>query len=93
MSPCPAGRPGPVLVDVPKDIQQQLAMPDWDQALSITAYLNRLPPQPEMAQLMPVLKALQVRLRPLSQPYSGVSSTSSDVMESGQRQCRMTQQA
>ena len=23
------GRPGPVLVDVPKDIQQQLAIPDW----------------------------------------------------------------
>jgi acetolactate synthase-1/2/3 large subunit len=23
------GRPGPVLVDVPKDIQQQLALPDW----------------------------------------------------------------
>jgi hypothetical protein len=61
ISPHPAGRPGPVLVDVPKDIQQQLAMPDWDQALSITAYLNRLPPQPEMAQLVPVLKALQVR--------------------------------
>jgi acetolactate synthase-1/2/3 large subunit len=30
-SPYPrsTGRPGPVLVDVPKDIQQQLAIPDW----------------------------------------------------------------
>lgn len=31
-----SGRPGPVLVDVPKDIQQQLAVPDWDQPMSIT---------------------------------------------------------
>lgn len=31
-----SGRPGPVLVDVPKDIQQQLAVPDWDAPMSIT---------------------------------------------------------
>lgn len=30
------GRPGPVLVDVPKDIQQQLAVPDWEAPMSIT---------------------------------------------------------
>ncbi len=30
------GRPGPVLVDVPKDIQQQLAVPEWDTPMSIT---------------------------------------------------------
>ena len=33
------GRPGPVLVDVPKDIQQQLATPDWDVSMSITGVL------------------------------------------------------
>ncbi|KXZ49597.1 hypothetical protein GPECTOR_20g453 [Gonium pectorale] len=32
-----SSRPGPVLVDVPKDIQQQLAVPDWDSPMSITA--------------------------------------------------------
>lgn len=31
-----SGRPGPVLVDVPKDIQQQLAVPDWETPMSIT---------------------------------------------------------
>ena len=26
------GRPGPVLIDVPKDVQQQMAVPDWGRA-------------------------------------------------------------
>eukprot|EP00959_Pyramimonas_sp_CCMP1952_P006457 135030-Pyramimonas_sp.AAC.1 len=38
------GRPGPVLVDVPKDIQQQLTVPDWDFDLKLGGYLSRLPP-------------------------------------------------
>ena len=29
------GRPGPVLVDVPKDVQQSLAVPDWGQRMAI----------------------------------------------------------
>jgi thiamine pyrophosphate-dependent acetolactate synthase large subunit-like protein len=39
---------GPVLVDLPKDIQQQLAVPDWEEPMSITAYISRLPPPPEV---------------------------------------------
>jgi thiamine pyrophosphate-dependent acetolactate synthase large subunit-like protein len=35
------GRPGPVLVDVPKDIQQQLDMPDWDTPMAISGYMSR----------------------------------------------------
>eukprot|EP00798_Chlamydomonas_sp_ICE-L_P018624 gene18624-25139_t len=31
-----SGRPGPVIVDVPKDIQQQLDIPDWHQELHIS---------------------------------------------------------
>ena len=40
------GRPGPVLIDVPKDIQQQLAVPDWDVPMAISGYMARLPQQP-----------------------------------------------
>ena len=35
------GRPGPVLVDVPKDIQQQLDLPDWDTPMAISGYMSR----------------------------------------------------
>ena len=36
------GRPGPVLVDVPKDVQQQLAVPDWDVPMAIAGYMCAL---------------------------------------------------
>lgn len=63
---CRTGRPGPVLVDVPKDIQQQLATPDWDIPMAITGYMGRLPPPPEPAQLNNVLKALKGAKKPVS---------------------------
>lgn len=31
------GRPGPVLVDIPKDIQQSLAVPNWRSKMNISA--------------------------------------------------------
>ena len=48
-----------MLVDVPKDIQQQLAVPDWDAPMAITGYMSRLPPPPEPAQLAAVVKAIR----------------------------------
>lgn len=59
------GRPGPVLVDVPKDIQQQLACPDWDTPMAISGYMSRLPPPPEPAQLAAVIKALKGAKKPV----------------------------
>ncbi|GIL77942.1 hypothetical protein Vretimale_6526 [Volvox reticuliferus] len=59
------GRPGPVLVDVPKDIQQQLAVPDWDTPMSITGYISRLPPPVEESQMIPVLHAIQSASKPV----------------------------
>ena len=59
------GRPGPVLVDVPKDVQQQLATPDWEAAMAIAGYMARLPPPPPVAALAPVLEALHGAARPV----------------------------
>jgi thiamine pyrophosphate-dependent acetolactate synthase large subunit-like protein len=55
-----------VLVDVPKDIQQQLDMPDWDAPMQISGYMSRLPPPPEPAQLAAVVKALKEAKKPVS---------------------------
>nr|ASL69930.1 acetolactate synthase [Amaranthus palmeri] len=38
-----SGRPGPVLIDIPKDIQQQLVVPNWEQPIKLGGYLSRLP--------------------------------------------------
>src|SRR4029079_2035101 len=32
------GRPGPVLVDMPKNIQQQMHAPDWDEPMNLPGY-------------------------------------------------------
>ena len=52
------GRPGPVLVDVPKDIQQQLAVPDWSTPMAISGYMSRLPQPPQERELKRVIEAL-----------------------------------
>lgn len=59
MSPPLPSSPGPVLVDIPKDIQQTLAVPDWDQPMDITSYISRLPPPPPQAQLQRVIEAMK----------------------------------
>eukprot|EP01026_Neomeris_dumetosa_P069847 TRINITY_DN6927_c1_g1_i3.p2 TRINITY_DN6927_c1_g1~~TRINITY_DN6927_c1_g1_i3.p2 ORF type:complete len:342 (+),score=54.98 TRINITY_DN6927_c1_g1_i3:106-1026(+) len=46
-----SGRPGPVLIDVPKDVQQQMHTPDWEIPMTITGYMQRLPPPPPTGQL------------------------------------------
>ena len=61
------GRPGPVLVDLPKDIQQQLAVPDWDAPMAITGYMSRLPAHPEASQLVAVAKAIKGAKKPVSE--------------------------
>jgi acetolactate synthase-1/2/3 large subunit len=59
------GRPGPVLIDVPKDVQQQLAVPDWDVPMAIAGYMGRLPPPPTQRDIDPILQALkEVRAHP-----------------------------
>ena len=52
------GRPGPVLVDVPKDVQQQLAVPDWSIPMAISGYMSRLPQPPREQELKRVVEAL-----------------------------------
>merc|ERR1711933_267812 len=42
-----SGRPGPVLVDIPKDVQQQLEFPMFHQQMQLSGYINRLPPPPD----------------------------------------------
>ena len=48
-----------MLVDIPKDIQQTLAVPDWDTPMDLDAYISRLPPPPTAAQLQRVADAIR----------------------------------
>lgn len=65
--PAPLNPSGPVLVDVPKDIQQQLGVPDWEQEMTISGYISRLPPPPTVQQLQPVVEAIKAAKKPVSE--------------------------
>lgn len=52
-------------MDVPKDIQQQLDIPDWDQPMHISGYISRLPPQPNMSLLAEVIEAIKGSSKPV----------------------------
>eukprot|EP00775_Hariotina_reticulata_P003113 gene3113-3390_t len=75
------GRPGPVLVDVPKDIQQQLDIPDWDTPMAISGYMSRLPPPPEPARLAAVIKALKGAKKPVVYLGGGCLDAAPEVRE------------
>lgn len=54
-----------MLIDIPKDVQQSLAVPDWGSPMQITSYISRLPGPPAAAQIMRVLEALEGAKKPV----------------------------
>ncbi|XP_052176200.1 acetolactate synthase 1, chloroplastic [Diospyros lotus] len=60
-----SGRPGPVLIDIPKDIQQQLVVPRWDQPMSLPGYSSRLPKPPSDVQLEQMVRFISESKRPV----------------------------
>ena len=48
-----------MLIDVPKDVQQQLAVPDWDVSMAIAGYMGRLPPPPRSSDIRPIIECLK----------------------------------
>ncbi|HEV3163274.1 MAG TPA: biosynthetic-type acetolactate synthase large subunit [Isosphaeraceae bacterium] len=65
------GRPGPVLIDVPKDIQNTAVPdPDYDVAMDLPGY--RLPPPPSPAKLQEIVAAIRACKRPIIYCGGGV---------------------
>ena len=67
------GRQGPVLVDMPKDVQMQSCVPDWDEPLNLPGYTgkNRLA-HPE--QIKQVAAAIKLAKRPVIYAGGGIIS-------------------
>jgi acetolactate synthase I/II/III large subunit len=65
------GRPGPVLIDVPKDIQNtQVPNPDYDVAMDLPGY--RLPGPPSPQKIREVLDAIRASHKPIIYCGGGV---------------------
>jgi acetolactate synthase-1/2/3 large subunit len=76
------GRPGPVLIDVPKDVQNTLVPdPDYDVAMDLPGY--RLPPVPSAAKIGEVLAAIRSCRKPIIYCGGGVvaSNASEELRE------------
>eukprot|EP00475_Leptophrys_vorax_P032850 TRINITY_DN51218_c0_g1_i1.p1 TRINITY_DN51218_c0_g1~~TRINITY_DN51218_c0_g1_i1.p1 ORF type:complete len:721 (-),score=28.24 TRINITY_DN51218_c0_g1_i1:165-2228(-) len=76
-----SGRPGPVLIDVPKDIQQQLAVPTWTQPMRLQAYLSRMPPPPQRAQVDQIVRLLRSARKPVIYCGGGCLHAAAELRE------------
>jgi acetolactate synthase-1/2/3 large subunit len=76
------GRPGPVLIDIPKDIQNTIvADPDYDGAMDLPGY--HLPPAPSAEKIRDVLAAIKASRKPIIYCGGGViaSNAAEDLRE------------
>ncbi|XP_073385380.1 LOW QUALITY PROTEIN: acetolactate synthase 2, chloroplastic-like [Physcomitrium patens] len=76
-----SGRPGPVLVDIPKDIQQQMAIPDWNQPMKLQSYLSRLPPPPQISLMQQIIRLLATAKKPVIYSGGGCLHASKELRE------------
>ncbi|KAM0891621.1 hypothetical protein ACQ4PT_026297 [Festuca glaucescens] len=74
-----SGRPGPVLVDIPKDIQQQMAVPVWDAPMSLPGHVARLPKPPATELLEQVLRLVGEARRPILYVGGGCSASGEEL--------------
>jgi acetolactate synthase-1/2/3 large subunit len=64
------GRPGPVIIDVPKDVQLRSVVPDWDPPMNLPGYRpDRHATRPELEQ---VLEMVRQSRRPIIYAGGGI---------------------
>jgi len=74
-----SGRPGPVLIDIPKDIQQQLAVPNWDVPMKLPGYLSRLPNNPNELHLEQIVRLISESKKPVLYVGGGCLNSSDEL--------------
>ncbi|XP_030531375.2 acetolactate synthase 3, chloroplastic [Rhodamnia argentea] len=75
-----SGRPGPVLIDVPKDIQQQLVVPKWDLPVRLPGYTSRLPKPPQEAHLEQIVRLIAESKKPVLYVGGGCLNSSEELI-------------
>ena len=66
------GRPGPVLVDMPKDTQNGTAVPDWDVPMNLPGYRSVPFPKVRPEQVKQIAAAIKHAKRPLIYAGGGI---------------------
>lgn len=69
------GRPGPVVIDIPKDVQQAIFAPTFPDAIDLPGYCEDVTaPQASDAELAPVLECITKAKRPVLYVGGGIIS-------------------
>lgn len=66
-----SGRPGPVLIDMPKDVQVKSIVPNWDAPMNLPGYKPTR--RPKRAELEPILQAIRQSKKPVIYAGGGVT--------------------
>ncbi|CAN0905957.1 Acetolactate synthase 3, chloroplastic [Linum grandiflorum] len=74
-----SGRPGPVLIDIPKDIQQQLAVPNWNSPMKLPGYLSRMPKNPCGSSLEVITRFISESKKPVLYVGGGCLNSSDEL--------------
>lgn len=75
------GRQGPVLVDMPKDIQLEKTAVNWDAPMNLPGYRDSIPPRAHPEQIKQVAAAIKLAKRPVLYCGGGVvSANASDEL-------------
>lgn len=80
-----SGRPGPVVIDMPKDVQEALFTPDFDQEMDLPGYSSTLPiPTAELEAIIPLIEQAK---RPVIYSGGGIISAeaSAELLEFAER--------
>jgi acetolactate synthase-1/2/3 large subunit len=75
------GRPGPVLVDMPKDVQNEQCVPNWDSPMNLPGY-NIEPRHARLEQINQLAAAIKLAKRPLVYAGGGIlAANASDELK------------
>ncbi|XP_059640459.1 acetolactate synthase 2, chloroplastic-like [Cornus florida] len=74
-------RPGPVLINFPKDIQQQMVVPNWDQPIKLPNYMLKLPKPPNEPQLEQIVRLISESKRPVLYVGGGCLDSSEELRQ------------
>ncbi len=66
------GRPGPVLIDMPKDVQLDQCVPDYDAPMNLPGYHVRRSPRPGPNRSTQVAAAIKRAKRPVIYAGGGI---------------------
>ncbi|GAA0138651.1 ligase [Lithospermum erythrorhizon] len=77
------GRPGPVLIDIPKDIQQEMVVPNWgpnwDEPMRLYGYISRLSKPPNGMMLEQIVRLISESKRPVLYVGGGCLNSSEEL--------------